>query len=150
MAEFDETDLRPFTSAGSRRTSFAAPAANGGENPPQRGQVAKPPPPSRPSTTMSGARPDSTNGGFIPPTADNPQNRPVTSYTSRPTTAAIPQWMFDEGNSGSESAGLAFNRPKTGHRPGTSRTSISAEVLYKGLNLLVQLYHKCAKNCSKQ
>ena len=132
MAEFDETDLRPFTSAGSRRASFAAPATNGGENPPQRGQVAMPPPPSRPSTTMSGARPDSSNRGFIPASADDVQNRPVTSYTSRPTTAAIPQWMFDEGNGGSEQAGLVSNRPKTGYRPGTSRTSVSAEVLYKG------------------
>lgn len=133
MAEFDDSDLRPFTGSGFRRASTASVRMTAGsdDTPPTRGQTL--PPPSRPSTTMSAShtRPESAaNMGLQPPIHADPQNRPVTSYTSRPTTAAIPQWMFEEDNGGGYSEPVGSNRPKTGFRPGTSRTSISTEVKY--------------------
>ncbi|XP_023331645.1 intraflagellar transport protein 74 homolog [Eurytemora carolleeae] len=90
MAEFDESDLRPFT--GLQRPITAKPEDD---------MQSELPGPSRPMT--SATRP-MTSGRQGPP-----GSRPMTSMISRPSTGSVPEWMMDDDS-------LGPDRPKTGYR----------------------------------
>jgi len=100
MAEFDESDLRPFT--GLQRPITAKPEDD---------MQSELPGPSRPMT--SATRP-MTSGRQGPP-----GSRPMTSMISRPSTGSVPEWMMDDDS-------LGPDRPKTGYR----KPDGSVEVIY--------------------
>ncbi len=100
MAEFDESDLRPFT--GLQRPITAKPEDD---------MQSELPGPSRPMT--SATRPI-TSGRQGPP-----GSRPMTSMISRPSTGSVPEWMMDDDS-------LGPDRPKTGYR----KPDGSVEVIY--------------------
>ena len=90
MAEFDESDLRPFS--GLQRPITALPEDD---------IQFEHPGSSRPMTSAN--RP-MTSGRQGPP-----GSRPMTSMIGRPTTGSVPDWMMEDESQGPD-------RPKTGYR----------------------------------
>ena len=112
MAEFDESDLRPFT--GLQRPITAKPEDD---------MQSDLPGPSRPMT--SATRP-MTSGRQGPP-----GSRPMTSMISRPSTGSVPEWMMDDDSQGPD-------RPKTGYRkPDGSVEVICLNLYFKKLFLML-------------
>ena len=125
MAEFDETDLRPFS--GIQRPMTGGPigpidgdgggdvllSSGDGSLPPMEGGRS-PQGSGRPMTTLGGRPTTTGSGGGGRRTAGGGASRPVTSFGgggSRPVTSMAPEWMFSEP----EAAGVV-ERPKTGYK----------------------------------
>ena len=102
--EFDEDDLRPFS-------SISRPFTSTGDNrrPPGNGGIISA------TGVRVDDRPPAVNqrgGSALPRPMTMVGSRPV---TGRPMTAMIPDWMYSDDP---DSPNSSTNRPKTGYRPG--------------------------------